>query len=576
MDFQLKTSTLGISIENDGGWTLWDLTRDERLLIVPAAPICAPVFSETATPPRLQGINIAQNLVEWRYEISGCRDFSVRLAVENERLVLSSRFTPHTQLSLAWLEVLPSGTIFNLYDVVNFRNRHYSPHTWPELLLGGAGCQTTTYSNDWQFAPHPSLLTFRKNRRHLLIGALDLSASFGLHFGSKEHRASEFFLDFGGETDALKLEANIEWVSPRFVLLDNETDDVHETIALYSQELTERGLIADPKQKTRFDWHREPLYFSWIDQSYRADTTPVASLEAQAKAMGDADHVLLRVMTADFVREIAATIRREKLPIRTFVLDDGWQVARGQWEPHPVRFPDMRGLVDELHEQGFKVAFWWSWAEILDSAELDDETLLKNADGTPWINPHGSRVRDYSHPATQQYLRDLFRTLFSSEAGCYDFDAVKTDFLADKVHAGMPISDESWRGEENYMLHLTRFFFEEMRRHKSDACHIGCAGHPYLAEFIDINRTYDVFSTDAREHLSRARMLEVTSVGVPIAFDSHNFVEGMDDYFALAAQAGHSVQISNVLGQKRDEFSAWEASDKAFYDLLRRGLSAQK
>ena len=50
------------------------------------------------------------------------------------------------------------------------------------------------------------------------------------------------------------------------------------------------------------------------------------------------------------VREAVAVITRERLPIRTILLDEGWELTRGQWEAHPVRFPDLRRLVDDLRE----------------------------------------------------------------------------------------------------------------------------------------------------------------------------------------------------------------------------------
>ena len=51
------------------------------------------------------------------------------------------------------------------------------------------------------------------------------------------------------------------------------------------------------------------------------------------------------------------------------------------------------------------------------------------------------------------------------------------------------LADPSWRGEEIFFLKMTELCYREMRRHKPDALHLGCAGHYWLAEFIDLNRT---------------------------------------------------------------------------------------
>ena len=46
------------------------------------------------------------------------------------------------------------------------------------------------------------------------------------------------------------------------------------------------------------------------------------------------------------------------------VLDDGWQVALGDWSPRRDKFPagdaDMKALVDRIHEAGLKAQLWWA------------------------------------------------------------------------------------------------------------------------------------------------------------------------------------------------------------------------
>jgi alpha-galactosidase len=54
----------------------------------------------------------------------------------------------------------------------------------------------------------------------------------------------------------------------------------------------------------------------------------------------------------------------KRLGFRWATLDDGWQVAEGDWTPAPKKFPrgdaDMKALVDRIHEAGFKAQLWWA------------------------------------------------------------------------------------------------------------------------------------------------------------------------------------------------------------------------
>ena len=68
---------------------------------------------------------------------------------------LSATITVTSACQLNRLDLLPTGTQLNLWDVVNYRNAHDGPTAWPELLLRGKSFATDTASRDWQFAPHP-------------------------------------------------------------------------------------------------------------------------------------------------------------------------------------------------------------------------------------------------------------------------------------------------------------------------------------------------------------------------------------------------------------------------------------
>ncbi|CAN5422035.1 hypothetical protein BH11ARM2_BH11ARM2_31800 [soil metagenome] len=557
MNPTLSFGRLRLDLDASGEATLFDTERGERLVVLPNLACLVPsgAASVGEVRPTESGLAVA----------IAAKDFDARLTLEarNGSLVFGSEIVPRRDLVLDRLAVLPSGTALNLYDVVNYRNRHYTPNTWPELLLGGKGCETDTFSRDWQFAPHPSMMMLRKMETTLCLGALDLPTSFGLYLRAADFQIQELALDYGG----LRLPAGEPFYPPRFTLFLDRNRTPDETAASYTRQLVEEGVIPNPAQKVRYGWHREPVYCTWMDQGYVARETPPEELGEQQLT---GSNPTVEALSESFVRETLERMDTEGLKFRTFLLDDGWQVSRGQWEAHPERFPNLRGLVDEIHGRGMKVVVWWNWAEVFDNAEVDPNHLA----GDGWRNEHGRRVRDYSKPETQEeYLEPFFRKLFSSEPDGYDFDGFKTDFLADKVHPHMPLHDPEWRGEENYAYRLFELCYRTMREYKPDGCHIGCAGHPYLAEFIDINRTYDVATSNPMEHENRSKMLKALTPGCPVAYDLHNFIERFEGYFDLARENDAAFHIGNILGMKIDRFSPWEPADDRLYDPIRKGLA---
>jgi alpha-galactosidase len=71
------------------------------------------------------------------------------------------------------------------------------------------------------------------------------------------------------------------------------------------------------------------------------------------------------------------------------VLDDGWQVALGDWRPREDKFPagdaDMKALVDRIHAAGLKAQLWWApmGADAGSRTEREHpDWLLRNADGS--------------------------------------------------------------------------------------------------------------------------------------------------------------------------------------------------
>lgn len=495
---------------------------------------------------------------------SPVEEYKVFIEEKGSYLQIYSQVHTRAAAMLNGVSLLPEGTRMPLYKLINFRNRHCTELTWEDLAMGEE-FSTTTYSSDWQFAPHPSMLLFSKKNYHLFWGALNLPRSFGLYMDVDSYQVQRLEESYGEGDDGLELDGGSTFVSTKYALFVDYKTDPHDVVKKYTRLLAEGGYIPNPTLRKRYPWHRENLYCTWIDQGYLTDTVIPNQLHEQIEITLNAANAI----SEEMVMRAVEIIERERLPFRTILIDMGW-CERGEWVADPARFPDFRRLVDDLHSRGFKVVIWWNWAEISRDARVDSRFLIEGGR----LNKHGQRVFDFSNPVTQEeYLKPLFHKLFSDEAGCYDVDGVKTDFLSDKVHPEMRLYDPSWRGEERYFYKVFELFTKEMKRYKEDAVHIGCAGHPYLAQFIDINRTYDVWSTNVMEHVNRGRMLEACSPGTPVTYDFHHFTENLEVYFQMAYEYDCSVQIGNVMGIKENPVSGWKKVDDNYYDILRLHLS---
>ncbi|MFZ2658680.1 MAG: TIM-barrel domain-containing protein [Victivallales bacterium] len=566
---KLESKSQSIVIDNEKkSLTLWDKGTRQRMLIIPDFNLFQPVID--GHPVELEFKSIQEdrenNSISFFFgSHSEVSDFVLTVSADkaDDSIDFSCEFSAGPGCQINSISFFPKGTVVTAYNLVNFRNRHHTPEVWPELLTGQE-IKTDTYSGDWQFAPHPTLFVFRKLQSHLFFGALDMPKSFGMYLEMKHYKVENWSLDFGAFPNGQKLDAGGRFRSPKMRLFIRKAKSVYEVIDEFVSMLVRSGRIPDPSAKAVHSWWREPLYCTWLDQVLRASCVPPEALQEQvAECMAPTR----RVFDEKMVREAARIIREEKLPFRTILLDEGWHVARGQWEAHPARFPDLRGLVDELHAAGFKVMVWWNWAEIEKTALVNPAHLM--AGGR--LNRHGCRVRDYSLASTQEeYLKPLFHKLFSSDKGSYDLDGVKTDFLADKVHPDMSPSDPDWRGEENYFHHVTRLFYGEMRKYKDDAMHMGCCGNFWLAEFMDTNRTYDVHNSDYLEHETRGRMLKHTAPGAVVSYDLLSTLDNLDKYVASARKNDSAIQIGNVLHVQNDWFSEIRPADKKYYRLLRK------
>ncbi|MFZ2656007.1 MAG: hypothetical protein WAX69_13840 [Victivallales bacterium] len=470
--------------------------------------------------------------------------------------------------------IAPKGSRISWNYLASFRNRHHHLHPYRQISLrgyddgyfgapGNINIQSTgysykgtstisenTYSQDWQFAPHPSLMIFQAPRCNLIAGCLDLPKSgFGIYFDCFQYEIGRWSIDLGGETHGMEVKAGDEVSSPAFIFALDHSEDVYHTARLYHDILESRRFIpARDELPDDRSWHM-PFTCTWFDQQSGQN---VQYHESGKKLLKANEALCSKLLDAEI-----EFLRQAGTPWGTFCIDDGWQITRGDWEMDPVRMAGARSRIDALHAMGLKVILWWAPFDILPNARIRERRDLLCGGGK--LGRHGMPLLDYSNPHVQEsYLKPLARLLFSDEPGCYNADGVKTDFMADKIHPDMPVHNPEWRGEERFIFNTLRAMRDEGRKYKPAWTHQGCTAHPHFEQLNAFTRCYDNGSSDYRIMFERARMVA--------AFQPHNPVnttvdcDGIDTDAVLdeAMRTGQPIETGGVLGWGSRRFTQSE------------------
>ena len=164
-----------------------------------------------------------------------------------------------------------------------------------------------------------------------------------------------------------------------------------------------------------------------LKQGVRLPTAPPSAFEPIWCAYaGD------QVRTNFEVGQVVATIPVVKrLGFGWVTLDDGWQVAEGDWSPTLAKFPrgdaDMKAFVDQVHAAGLKAQLWWSPLSADPGSRTEREHpdwLLRNRDGSTrkvsWWNAF------YLCPALADVREDA-RAFVRRALGDWGYDGLKID-----------------------------------------------------------------------------------------------------------------------------------------------------
>ena len=132
------------------------------------------------------------------------------------------------------------------------------------------------------------------------------------------------------------------------------------------------------------------------------------------------------------VDEITGTLPKVKeLGFKWAVLDDGYQIAEGDWDVNKEKFPggdrQMKLLVDKIHSYGLKAKLWWAPLAVDPCTKLladEPDIILYNEDWTPrCITWWDAYYMAPTYSKTIEHTKDVLH-LFLDEWG---YDGLKMD-----------------------------------------------------------------------------------------------------------------------------------------------------
>lgn len=351
------------------------------------------------------------------------------------------------------------------------------------------------------FAPAPLNLSFQTEAGWFSIGLCELPDATNFRFHNECLSIDYPWSKLGLPEDRLF------WITP-ICFTFNQSE--WEAIADYRNYLLGNGFIQDiPIEKKQIpSWWMDPLLCTWGAQC--------ADNAAQANPRFTSSWVKNYVLG----QEKALGLKRFSV-----IIDDKWQKYYGDPSPDPVRFKDMRKLVDWIHRRGHKVLLWWRcWYG--EKGSLPDQVgLLDNG------------YIDATHPRFRDYVKRAVRIMLGGSKGELDGDGFKVDYIFDVRDPATATYAQPSLGigiREVYRYAST--WYEEAKKIKKD-CLITFSGPaPHFSLLQDMSRLNDAGS-DRLQRQYRARVSALSSPNLIIDGDGADMFLPLADYHHVVSSA---------------------------------------
>lgn len=139
----------------------------------------------------------------------------------------------------------------------------------------------------------------------------------------------------------------------------------------------------------------------------------------------------------EVVLQYADDIIKNDYPYNVLEIDDRWQIYYGDIGFDPQRFPDPKGMIDELHDKGFKVTAWVIPFLDPESQAFADGAkngwLVRQADSSPylveWWQGRGGLLDVTNPSALEWFFERLNQLQVQTGLDGFKFDAGEACFL---------------------------------------------------------------------------------------------------------------------------------------------------
>ena len=175
------------------------------------------------------------------------------------------------------------------------------------------------------------------------------------------------------------------------------------------------------------------------------------------------------------------------------VIDDGWQPnsVDAPWHIGNERFPDMKGLADEMKELGVRPGIWVRY--LINGRDNTERKIEKPEE---WYLQRHNKVFDPSHPEVLEYVAETTRRLTKE----WGYELIKHDFSTFDIFGwwGFEMCDKiTWDNWGFYdktktSAEIVKNFYKTIKESSNGAIIIGCncIGH-LCAGLHQLNRTGD-------------------------------------------------------------------------------------